>query len=80
MTTLVVITEAGNVFGFDVANTTVEPVFEFRGATIGFNSQDRFMVTTGDTLLVTNNRNVFGAKIDAAGEILVKCPSLLERR
>lgn len=44
MTTLAVVTNAGNVYGSTVANNTLEPVFEFSGARIGYNPQDRFMV------------------------------------
>jgi hypothetical protein len=73
MTTLVVITDAGNVFGANVnfATTTVEPVFEFSGAKIGFNPQDRFMVATDDTLFViTNTGDVFWADVDIGGQTL----------
>ena len=44
--------------------TTIEPVFQFRGAKIGFNSQDRFMITRSDELVVIRQDGlVFGAKI-----------------
>jgi|SRR5215472_4634008 len=66
MTTLAVVTNAGNVYGSTVANNTLEPVFEFSGAKIGYNPQDRFMVASvSNTLFViTNSGAVFGAAVD----------------
>jgi hypothetical protein len=43
---LTVITQDGNVFGADVEGQDLRPVFQFSGAKIGFNPQDRFMVAT----------------------------------
>src|SRR5260370_440973 len=53
-TTLMVITQTGDVFGahFDSIKQTIGPVFQFSGAKIGFNIVDRFMVAMGDTLMV----------------------------
>ena len=64
--TLAVITNVGNVYGYAAANNALEPIFEFSGAKIGYNPQDRFMMATSDRLFVTNNGNVFGATIDVA--------------
>ena len=65
METLAVITNAGNVYGTDVVGSgSLSPVYEFSGAKIGYNPQDRFMMVTEDTLFVTNDGNVFGARID----------------
>jgi hypothetical protein len=62
--TLVVITQGGNVFGADVVGRTVGPVFQFSGAKIGFNPEDRFMVAGGKTLaVITQGGNVFGADV-----------------
>ena len=64
MTELAVITNQGNVFGSTVNGTELEPVFQFSGAKIGFNPQDRFMVALGNTLLViTKDGSVFGASV-----------------
>jgi hypothetical protein len=71
MTTLVVITDAGNVYGADVNfnNNTLGPVYEFNGAKIGYNyPQDRFMMQQNNTLLVTNNGNVYAAQVDVANQ------------
>jgi hypothetical protein len=79
MTTLVVITDAGNVYGsnVDLEAHTLSPVYELGPGKIGYNyPQDRFMMYgsgvltddtgtgPGPTLLVTNNGNVYGAAID----------------
>ena len=62
--TLVVITNAGNVFGADIVNNELQPVFEFGGAKIGFNPEDRFAVTIGNTILIiTQNGSVFGSEV-----------------
>jgi hypothetical protein len=67
--TLVVITHDGNVFGADVLDGAligkiVGTVFQFAGAKIGFNPQDRFMVSRGHTLIVvTGDGDVFGADV-----------------
>ena len=45
--TLVVITSFGEVFGADVSGQNIDPVFQFAGAKIGYNVQDRFMVALG---------------------------------
>jgi hypothetical protein len=69
MTTLVVITDVGNVYGTDVDfdNHTLGPVYEFNGAKIGYNyPQDRFMMQQDNYLLVTNNGNVYAAQVDVA--------------
>ncbi len=69
MTTLTVITNVGDVYGSTVAaNNALEPVFEFSGAKIGYNPQDRFMMMTEYTLFVTNNGNVFGSTVDVTNE------------
>lgn len=44
--TLIVITEGGGVFGAEIADHNIEPVFQFTGARIGYNVEDRFMVAT----------------------------------
>jgi hypothetical protein len=42
----------------------LSPVFQFGGAKIGFNPQDRFMVAMGQTLaVITSDGNVFGADV-----------------
>ena len=42
----------------------LQPVFQFSGAKIWFNPQDRFMMALGDTLVVvTQDGNVFGADV-----------------
>ena len=67
--TLVVITDDGSVFGANVVGTNIQPVFQFTGAAIGFNTQDRFMVALDNTLVViSNDGNVFGANVDVAGQ------------
>ena len=50
--TLVVIRNDGSVFGAEVTGQNIGPVFQFTGAKIGFNAQDRFMVALGNTLVV----------------------------
>ena len=65
---LAVITDAGNVFGANVKvgpdSGVIDPVFQFTGAKIGFNVQDRFMVALGNTLVViTDDGSVFGAEV-----------------
>lgn len=63
--TLVVITRAGNVFGADIVNNELQPVFQFGGGTkIGFNPEDRFAVSIGNTILIiTQNGSVFGCEV-----------------
>jgi hypothetical protein len=68
---LVVITDAGDVFGapieFDGQGRpqSLSPVFKFSGAKIGFNPEDRFMVAIDNTLVViTAFGDVFGAAVD----------------
>jgi hypothetical protein len=65
--TLAVITQDGNVFGATVIPNTTElgPVFQFSGAKIGFNPQDRFMVTMLSTYLavITQAGDVFAAEV-----------------
>ena len=52
-----------------IYNRQLEPVVELTGATIGFNPQDRFMTTVGNTLVViTSEGNVFGT--DVSGDHL----------
>ncbi len=70
MTTLAVITNAGNVYGTNVVSSGgLSPVYEFSGAKIGYNyPQDRFMMATDYSLFVTNNGTVFGATIDLANQ------------
>jgi len=64
--TLAVITNTGDVFGAEVQGQTIGPIFQFSGAKIGFNPQDRFMVTINDNILavITNTGDVFGAPIE----------------
>ena len=66
MTELAVITNQGDVFGSTVNATELEPVFQFSGAKIGFNPQDRFMVTMFSTYLavITQTGDVFAAEVD----------------
>jgi hypothetical protein len=62
--TLVVIRRDGLVFGADVVGRDIQPVFQFSGARIGFNPQDRFMVAMGNRLIVIRQDGlVFGADI-----------------
>ena len=62
--TLVVIREDGLVFGAEVVGRDFQPVFQFSGARIGFNPQDRFMVAMGNRLVVIRQDGlVFGADI-----------------
>jgi hypothetical protein len=67
--TLAVITQSGDVFGADVFDRDIGPVFQFSGAKIGFNPQDRFMVVGApdqkcNTLVViTQSGDVFGAYV-----------------
>jgi ATP-dependent phosphoenolpyruvate carboxykinase len=64
MPQLAVITDAGNVFGSNIVNRNLEPVFQFSGAKIGFNPQDRFMVAMGNTLaVITKDGSVFGTTV-----------------
>ena len=49
--TLIVITEDGGVFGAEIANHNIEPVFQFTGDRIGYNVDDRFMVATHALLI-----------------------------
>jgi hypothetical protein len=71
--TLVVITDDGSVWGAiaDVGGRNISPLFQFTGAgaktngLIGFNTQDRFMVAVGNTVVViTDDGSVFGADVD----------------
>ena len=63
-TVLAVITNAGNVFGSAILNTNLGEIFQFSGAKIGFNPQDRFMVSLGTGLaVITDNGSVFKADI-----------------
>jgi len=67
MTTLTVITNVGDVYGSTVAaNNALEPVFEFSGAKIGYNPQDRFMVASeyNTLFVITNSGGVYGAAVD----------------
>lgn len=62
--TLVVITQVGNVFGADIVNNEVGPVFRFSGARVGFNPEDRFAVAVGNRILIiTRTGNVFGHEV-----------------
>jgi len=66
---LAVITNSGDVFGAEITEGTLEPVFQFSGAKIGFNPQDRFMVAlnapgVGNRLaVITQSGDVFGADV-----------------
>jgi hypothetical protein len=55
----------GEVFVADLSRTgSIVPIVELRGAKIGFNPQDRFMVAIQNTLIViTQAGEVFGANI-----------------
>ena len=73
---LSVITQDGNVFGADVEGQDLRPVFQFSGAKIGFNPQDRFMVAirisfTLDYILavITQDGNVFGANVSGGRDL-----------
>jgi hypothetical protein len=60
----VVVTSDGNVFGADVVGHELQPVYQFSGARIGFNPQDRFMMALGNTLVVvTADGEVFGTDV-----------------
>jgi hypothetical protein len=49
-----------------MAERELAPVFQFSGAKIGFNPQDRFMMALGNTLVVvTQDGSVFGADLTA---------------
>ena len=71
---LAVVTQSGDVFGAfmgfdssgDFVPETLGPVFQYSGAKIGFNPEDRFMVTIGDNTLavVTQSGDVFGAVVE----------------
>jgi ATP-dependent phosphoenolpyruvate carboxykinase len=70
MSQLAVITDVGDVFGTNIVfganpvTATLDPVFQFSGAKIGFNPQDRFMVAMGNTLaVITQDGNVFGSTV-----------------
>ena len=64
-TTLVSVAQDGNVFGSDVSGRSLGPVYQFSGAKIGYNPQDRFMVSLGYTLaVVTEYNNVFGSDVN----------------
>src|SRR5262249_3446633 len=64
---IVVITQAGNVFGADVAGKNIGPVFPFTGAKIGFSPEDRFMLAmnlpVSRLVVITQAGNVFGADV-----------------
>ena len=64
---LTVTTNDGNTFGADILpGNELKPVppFQFTGAKIGNNVQDRFMVALGNTLVVIkNDGSVFGADV-----------------
>jgi hypothetical protein len=61
---LIVIRQDGLVFGADVVGTNIQPAFQFTGAPIGFNPEDRFMVAIGNTLVVIRQDGlVFGADV-----------------
>jgi hypothetical protein len=65
---LVVIRKDGLVFGASVVGTLrgphIQPVFQFSGAKIGFNPEDRFMVAHGNQLIVIREDGlVFGALV-----------------
>ena len=55
-------------FGSDVVDRQLQPVFQFGGAKIGFNPQDRFMMTLGNTIVVvTADGSAFGCDIIGSG-------------
>ncbi len=61
---LVVIRQDGLVFGADVVDRHIQPVFQFSGARIGFNPEDRFMVAEANELIVIRQDGlVFGALV-----------------
>jgi hypothetical protein len=46
-------------------------VYRFKGANIGYNPQDKFMVYGGDTLFViTDSGDVYGSAVDFAGQTI----------
>jgi hypothetical protein len=67
---LMVVTQDGSVFGSRVtygggSSLSLDPVFQFAGAKIGFNPQDRFLLASGNYLyVVTNTGDVFCAEVD----------------
>jgi hypothetical protein len=62
--TMVVTTRRGSVFGADIVNNEVQPVFRFTGAEVGANPQDRFAVSVGNRILVTTqDGSVFGHEV-----------------
>ena len=57
-------------FGAEVTGQNIGPVFQFTGAKIGFNAQDRFMVALGNTLVViTDDGSMFGAEVTGIGPV-----------
>ena len=58
---LVVVRGDGLVFGAQIvhgaATDSVKPVFQFSGAKIGFNPEDKFIVSLGFNLLVVIRRD-----------------------
>ena len=62
--TLVVVRSDGRVFGSEVVNGQAQSVFEYAGAKIGFNPQDRFKMAVDNTLVVvTQDGSVFGSDV-----------------
>src|ERR671919_559698 len=69
-TTLVAVAQDGNVFGSDVNGRNLGPVHQFSGAKIGYNPQDRFMVSlqrgpaSYTLVVVTQDGSVFGSDVN----------------
>jgi hypothetical protein len=74
--TLIVITNNGTVFGANAvgqnSSLSIDPVFQFTGAKIGFNVQDRFMVALSGPpptlVVITDDGSAFGANVDVTGQ------------
>ena len=63
--TVLVVREDGNVFGSDMQDEHhLGPVYQFAGDRIGYNPQDRFMMSMGNTLVVVRqDGGVFGSDV-----------------
>src|SRR5262249_45311910 len=58
-------------FGSTIVDRVLQPVFQFGGAKIGFNTLDRFMVALGNGLVViTDDGDLFGAQVDIENRVI----------